>query len=361
MSRFFSFFLLVFFAFFGLTTFQICKAADQNPYLVEGVMVNVTDKSPSAARNLAVATARRDAFLVLLTRLEEKVAIADYISDDEIAYMVGSEQIDAERIAGNNYSATFNIFFAKNFVKHVLAQKSSMKNLAEIQESYLLVPAKVSKNKNITLWEKNDWRQVIAKSLNKKSQDLDKRKFIIPDADVENLAILSRENIQTIDYKTLEPMLSKYGVGAAYILILSFDEIENKASIEVTRLQKLQKKQTKLNFINVDRLSYGTLLDKVGLKTIEYLISSLNEEQKALSSNLVKIEIPLNSLGEWLMLKNKIESSNLVNQLNIESISRDLAVITVNYIGFEDIALAFDKIGLRIEKKSENFYRLLVN
>lgn len=359
MSRIFSLFLAIF-----LTAATFSHAAETVNYLVENVAVNVTSKSPSGARNAAVATARRDAFLILLTRLGRHTNIADNITNDEISDMVRSEQIDGERIAGNSYSATFNIMFAQDFVEHILAQKDApildAKNAAipKTEETYLVIPAQTVKRKTILWEENNDWRKAIAKNLSQKSS----KKFIIPEADVANISVLDRDNVALVDYVGLEPILSRYKSDAAYTLFFNYDEIENKVSINVFYIRKLQKKQIKLSFVNVDRLDYAALLDKVAAKTIDYLLSSQTSENKILSSNLVRIGIPISSLGNWLMVKNKIENSNLVSQLNIESLSRDYALISVNYVNATvSIEEAFAKIGITLNKKSEDFYTLTIN
>lgn len=356
MSRIFSVFFIL------LISFSTSiYAADQNNYLIENVDVKVVGKSPSGARNAANANARRDAFLILLTRLEMNVNIADNITDDEISYMVRSEHIDKEKIAGNSYSATFNIMFAKDFVDHVLAQKTSQKVKDKQQESYLLIPAKLLKNKKLLLWEdENDWKKAIARNLAKRPDSISE-KFLLPEADMQNIASLNRENVANIDYPTIEQMLSKYNSDAAYSLIFFYDEIENKVTINLFYIRKLQKKQVKLSFINIDRLAYEALLDKVADKTIDYLINSQSNENKVSVSNIIRFEIPISSIGNWLTIKDKIENSNLVNQLNIEAISRDYALISVNYTGDSNINEAFNKIGFSISKKSENFYRLTKN
>ncbi len=352
MSRFFSFFLLIF-----LVWSEGNKAAAANIYLVENVTSSVNSKSPAMARSLAVAGARRDAFLILLTRLELNPALADTVNDEEISDMVHSEQIDNEKIAGNSYSATFNIFFAKDFVDHILSKKS-LKKLAEdeqkIEETYLLIPVKMLHRKAILWEEDNDWKRAIEKNLKKA-----KGKFVVPTADINNIGFLNRESVMNADYSALEPLLSKYKSSAAYILFFSYDEVENKVTVNIVHIRKLQKKQTKLSFINADRLRYETLLDKISAKTLDYIASNQILESKTINTNLVQIKIPITSLGNWLMIKNKIESSNLVSQLNIESLSRDYAVVSVSYTDPNtNIMDAFLKIGLVLEKKSENSYIL---
>jgi len=179
---------------------------------------------------------------------------------------------------------------------------------------------------------------------------------------VANIAVVNRDNIAQIDYAALEPMILRYRADAAYTMFFDYNEIENKVGINVFYIRKLQKKQIKLSFINADHLSYEALLDKVANKTIDYLLSNQISENKVLSSSLVHIGINISSLGSWLMIKNKIENSNLVNQLNIESISHDYALISVNYIDPRvSIEEAFAAIGINLTKKSDNFYIINTN
>ena len=350
-------FLLLFSVFVAFSNFSF--AADGSIYSVANVAVSVSGKSPTDARNLAVATARRDAFLILLTRLDMNINVADKVCNDEISDMVRSEQTDGEKVAGSSYSATFNILFAKDFVDHILSQKKSTQVAevpAKIEESYLLIPVKMVKKQPIVWEESNDWRKAVVKSLGKKNLA---KKFVIPDADLNNLSLLGRDNVAIAGYAELETMITRYGNAAAYTLFFTYDDIENKVNINVYYIRKMQRKQFKLSFINVDRLSFEALIDKVADKVVDYLNSPQISENKIITSNIVRIQIPITSLNGWLATKNKIETSNLVNQLNIESISRDWALISVNYLNNDvDISEAFLGIGILLNKKSENLYTI---
>jgi hypothetical protein len=352
MSRFFLLFCSIFLCFVSFSF-----AAETNIYSVENVAVSVVGKSPNDARNLAVATARRDAFLILLTRLDLNINIADNVTNDEISDMVRSEQTDGEKVAGSNYSATFNILFAKDFVDHILAQKKpslSPDNKDRVAESYLLIPVKIVKKQPIFWEENNDWKKAIAKTLTKKNLS---KKFILPEADLNNLSLLGRDNVALASYSELEPMMLRYNSAAAYSLFFNFDEIENKVNISVSYVRKMQKKQFKLTFINVDRLGGQALVEKVADKVIDYLNSPKVFENKALKANIVRLQIPVTSLNNWLAMKNKIENSGLVNQISIESLASDRAIISANYTNSEiDIAESFLSIGISLVKKSENFY-----
>ena len=345
---------------------QSSFAEATDPYIVERVAASANSKSAGNSKTLAVASARRDAFLITLTRLSLPTSIADNVTNDDIFDMVMSEQITEEKIAGNNYSAIFNITFAKSAVDNVLQNKNIKKE--EIKEDvFLLIPVKIIKFKTLPkskapekflLWEsENDWKLVLEKSLKSNSS----KKFIIPQSEVDNIATLNFSNFDQIEYSQIEPILTKYNATAAYVIFFLFDDIENKVSIKVQNIRKLQKKQVKMSFLNVDRLDYEALLKKVAEKTLEYLTSAQKEETaKSTNIAMAKITIPIANLGDYLMIKNKIESNNLVNQMAIESLSKDYAKISVGYTGDKtNLVENFAKFGLFLTQKSEGNYILL--
>ena len=109
-----------------------------------------------------------------------------------------------------------------------------------------------------------------------------------------------------------------------------------------------------------DRNGNVALLDRVSNKVIDYILKSQAADIQAAS--LIKIEILNSRFDGWLMIKNKIENSNLVSAVNIDSLSKDRANISISYVNPEvDIVEAFAKIGINLEKKSDNSYKILMN
>jgi hypothetical protein len=361
------FFLTLLICFFGII--NIAKSANNENYQIENIATKSKAKSPSIARNLAVASARRDGFLILLTRLELNTVIADEINDDEIADMVSSEQIQNEKIAGNNYSATLNITFAKNFVDHILQKKTSelkntpneinlnSKNIANAEN--ILLIAGVANKKRLILWEEeNQWRYALNRYLGKKV----KKNFIVVQPDLDNIAVVNAENIIDLNYNNIEPLLNKYNVSSAYTIILNYDNIENKILLDVNHIRKNQNKQIHLNFVNVDRLDYEQLLDIVAKKAVDYLANAQVASDKNLNNNLIRLGIYLNDFDSWINVKKKIENCNFINQINIESLSRNYAVISVNNTDLNNkIEDNLARLNFSAQKKDDNFYTLTIN
>ncbi len=358
--------LKVFFTFALLSLSFLANAAlaeSSDNYMISGVTASASSKSAGEAKNIVTNNARRDAFTTLLTRLALSTSIANDASNDEIFDMVRSEQIAEEKIAGSNYSATFNILFARSAVDSFLNKKSVKRGVA-VEDSFLVLPVKMVKRNagedsyQMILWEDvNEWKAAVGKALKNKSLN----NFIIPDSDLSNVSMINQENVEKLEYSQIEPLFARYKTVGAYVLFFYFDDIENKVSITVKNIRKLQRKQVKLSFVNVNRLSYQGLIDKVADKTLEYLVSSQKDKGNK-SANSVKLEVQISSFGNWKMLKNKIENSNLINQMNIEAISKDYVKVEVDYSGSDpDIISAFAKIGLALTQKSDNSYLVSIS
>lgn len=353
--------LIILLSLFGATSAAFAADSESNPYIVEDVAVSVSAKSPTEARNLAVKTVRRDAFMILLARLSLETSIVNKITDDEVLDMVRSEQIVDEKIAGGTYSATFNVTFAKDFVDHVLSQKNLQKReiamSVEERSVSLIVPVKILQRK-ILLWEgSNDWRTSVNKALDGRGG------FKIPVADADNVDVLNPENVNKINVSELEPLLAKYQSKGAYFLLFSQDIPNGKATVVVRSLSRSGGSQVKLNFVNSEGLEGQELMNKVAGKTVEYLESLQSNDGvvQNKSEQTISLEIPISKLGDWLMIKNKIEASGFVSRLSIDAISCDYVKASVLVTSSEpNLVDLFAKGGFSLTAKTQSLYLLTV-
>ena len=351
---------LIFFIFFGL---NFAWAQDsKNTYFVESISSKATAKNPNEARKASIANARRDAFMVLLTRIKMPVAISDNITDSEIADMVRSEQIVDEKIAGNSYSATFNIIFAKDFVEHILAKKNenqqfkSINKAEKYSERFVIIPVKMAKFRPLVWEPENDWRVMLDRVISKNNLQ---QSYVIPEANAENISIVNAQNMKNITYSNLEKIINNNNSEASYILFFNFDEIENKVLVEVVYLRKLLKKQFRLSFINVDRLSYNDLIIKVAEKTLEYLANNQIGSDNVLNKNVVDIHVKIKTLEDWLNIKKTMEDNKLADNIFVKSISRDEVRLSINYVDTSSsIEQAFERAGIFISAQIQGFYEI---
>ncbi len=352
---------LIFFIFFGLNS-SLAQEVEGNVYLIETISSKATLKTLSESKKMVYNNARRDAFMMLLVRLKIPVATSDRVDDSEIVEMIRSEQIVDEKISGSSYFATFNIIFAKDFVEHILAKKTdntknnSVEKIEKHSEKITLIPVKVAKIRPLIWEQENDWKVMLGRVISKNNLQ---KNFIIPEANAENIVTINSQNIKNITFSDIEKTLISNGSEAVYLLFFNVDEIENKVLIEVVYLRKLLKRQFRLSFINVDRLSYNDLIIKVAEKTLEYISNNPIGSDNILDNNTIKIQVRINALDDWLNIKKTIENNNLVEGIVVNSISRDKVSLSANYnntkISIED---AFKAFGINISKQAQGFYEI---
>lgn len=349
-------------------SFNFNARANNNIYEVNNIQINSSASTPADARDLAIIKAQKNGFEILLSRLSIDTTIANYCSNDEISDLIRSRQIIDENIAGNNYSAIFNLVFAKDFVDDLLLRKNipssssaSKSQTTNQNNNALLIPIKNLKV-GALLWENNnDWKGALERIL----QDQLNSKIKIPLGDLSDIATIDVTEVANYDYSTFQPLLDKYHASFIYLAFFDYDSIENKAIITLKTIRQFQTKEVKLSLVNTEMLDYGNFLSKTSQRTIEYLLNPQNFDSDSVLvnkepvNNIISLTIVVSSVDEWLVAKNKIETSNLINQMEIKSISVGKVNISVNYIAKNpDIISAFATIGLFGTKESDNSYLL---
>jgi len=358
------FFMLGFFMVFLLSFNYNPALAQDLTYAINDIVANGSGKSPTQARTNAIASGQRNAFLILLNRLGINENIGSTLEDEAIADMVASQQIINEKISGNNYSATLNLTFSESFVKYHLGDKisSSKKEVVtqDISGSYLAIPIKLIKDQP-TIWEQNnDWKMAW--------ENIFKHNHItylkLPKGDIDDITIISPSTINDINFTDFEPLLTKYKVEGIMLAYFDFDSIENKVNITLRNIQKFNSTQTKLAFVNVNQLSSEDLVNKVAEKTINYIALINNQKSSSSEQGIVSysVDVLIDGLDDWLKVKNKLENSNLVSQLRVNSISKNLVKINIAYNSANgNIINFFAKNNLFLQIKDTNSYVLSIS
>ena len=332
-----------------------------NPYLIEGIYSKNTGKNPDLAKKNTLKYARRDALMVLFARISKPLSIADEISDDEIVEMIRSEQILDEKFSGNNYSANFNFVFAKDFVEHILSQKklddnSNIIEKKKMSEKFTIIPVKMAINKPLIWEEENDWKVILSRVVAK--NDLDD-KFIIPSAKKENILLFNSQNILNLSANEIENAITKNESRGIYIFNFSFDEIDNKVLVRSTYLEPGFKKNFSLSFTNADKIEYNELIKKVAEKTLDFIEKNPITVQSDFSNKNPEVDFKISSFSDWLFVKNTLEKGNLIEKIEIKSISRDNVKTKLQIAGSKfNIEEIFNKLNLRYLKLPVGTYEI---
>jgi len=332
-----------------------------NPFLIEGIYSKNTGKSPEIAKQNTLKYARRDALMVLLARISRPLAVADQTSDEEIVEMIRSEQILDEKFSGNNYSANFNFVFAKDFVDHILNKKNSNFDdndivKKKVPEKFILIPIKFTTNKPLIWEEENDWRVILSRVITK--NDLED-KFILPTANKENILLFNSQNIINLSANEIESAINKNESRGIYLFNFSFDEIENKVMVKATYLEPGFKKNFSLAFTNADKIEYNELIKKVAEKTLDFVEKNPITVQSDFSNKNPEVDFKISSFSDWLMIKNTLEKTNMIDKIEIKSISRDNIKAKLQIAGSKfNIEEIFYKLNLQYSKLPQGTYEI---
>jgi len=329
-----------------------------NIYAVDGIEAKATAKSLATAKALAFDNARKDAFLVLLSRLEIDSEIINNISAEEISSMVRSERVLKEKLSSNSYSANFNIVFAKSFVDHILAKKQQPtkpnENTQPNEEQkpnpeYMPVPQQVNNgisivvpvyiDNNKPVIEANIWQQSLEKAFG--------GNFVAIGNQYNN--IVNPQNINNITYDNIKNILDDKKAQSMYIVFFTHNQVENKAIIDITNITSWQQKQMRLSFANVDLVNKNNLIPNIASKTMQYLKNKAQTQPPA--KNIYNLQLAITSYQQWLNYRSTLENSGSIAKIIINSISFDRITVDVEYTGkvpFEDflntISMPFKKV-----------------
>jgi len=349
--------LLIFFNFDAIAQNSKTSDVKYNIYNIESISSKANGKSLAISKNIATTNARRDAFMVLLMRLQLPIATADDVTNEEIAEMVRSEQIVDEKSVGNSYSANYNIAFAKDFVDHILKSKNKdEENVTKLSntENYVIIPVKMIKKRPLIWEQENDWMAMFKRVINKNNSG---KQFIVPEGNFENVAIVNGQNVSNISYDDMQKIIENYNAQSIYLLYYNLDEIANKALVEVTYLRKLQKKQFRLSFVNVDHLPYNDLVIRVAERTFEYIKNNPIGSDNALNKNFIDLFIRISSIDDWLNMKSTFDKAKFVDSYEIKSISKDQVKLSINYLNTQTpFEKELQKLGLNFSKRDESSF-----
>jgi|TARA_Y100000389_G_scaffold87330_1_gene83891 hypothetical protein len=341
-----------------LTFFNISFLFAENIYQISNIIANAKMDNPTSSRQLALDEARRRAFIILLQKLKYQITANELFSDQEIEQIIRSQQISDERFADNEYWATLNIFFDKDFVDQYIIEKDLkfFRSNAQI-DPYIILPIQITDNK-VKLWDKdNIWYQIMLNN----NYDIGNKKFIIPEYSIDNISLIDEEKIydiifNNINYDHLTKISEKYQVKSFYILAYSYNELRNKAIIDIFYIKDSYKKQTKLSFINTESLSKDNLLNIIAKKTTKYLANQSYNDITTTDKNIY-IGLNLSNMGQWLMIKNKLENANFIDNSQTKLITTNSVIFKILLADHNiNVENKFQSIGINLSKRSNNHF-----
>jgi hypothetical protein len=312
--------------------------AQEDPFTVRNVEVDVTAESGAAAREKAIAEAQRAAFDRLVARLvptggqQSVPKVVGKALDD----IVRDFEVDSEKVSAVRYIATFTVRFKANAVRDLL--RGSQVTYTETTSKPLLVLPLYRAEGALILWDDpNPWREAWARF----GPSDGFVPIMVPNGDIADVQDIGPEQTLRRDADRLKAIASRYGASGVLLAFatLRMDAPSSRPVLDVTATRSGPgvPEQT-LVFSFGDEPNVDALLAKA-VKTVRSSIEdSWKREtvQRFDRPQSLTVTVPLTSLADWIEVRKRLASVAFVRKSEIRTMSRDQAVLLLSFQGDEE-------------------------
>jgi len=330
--------------------------AQDDPFTVRNVEVDVTAADAMAAREKAIDEAQRKAFERLVEKLavqgsSKAVPTPDGRTLDEL---VRNFEVDSEKVSAVRYIATFTVRFKPDAVRSLLRQQSV--TFTEAAAKPLLVLPLYSAEGSLLLWDDpNPWRD----AWEKLGSTNGVVPLAIPNGDLADVQDINAEQAQAHDPERIRAIAKRYGASG---VLLAFATLRPEGSgntavldVTATRIGSAVQEQT-LVFSFSDEPDLQRLLAKA-IATVRKAVEDSWKRDNVLrfdKPQTVTIKVPIASLADWVELRKRLASVPSVAKTEIVSLTREEAILTVTFPGdTEQLAAALSTRDLALVQDGE--------
>ena len=297
---------------------------------VADIKVSEIAEDSRKAREKAINAGQIEAFNKLLASLiqpadKEKI---DKVREGDIASALQGFQVNNEKITDNSYSASLTVSFYQDAVKDILAKAGVV--LIDKEAPPILVLPIMREGGKLLLWETgNKWKEAWDKFASANNFI----HIVIPLGDLEDIKNMKSADITSADYQVLQAFSEKYRAKDVIIAEADIQTGEKSSKTLITM------RSTAGSLIPTSQMSFEaeTITEEKLYKFVEELVIK-NKESWLINADKnpyrkVKTGIYFSGLDDWLYKKNRLESMNSIEKLEVHEISSSNAVFDLYYKG----------------------------
>lgn len=347
-------------ALFCLILLAAAPAKAAELFTVHGVAVEARAENTEAAKQQALADARRKALEAELGKLVRRADLErfQYPDDAGIDAMVTSIQVEEEQTAPTGYRAVLTFEFEPDAIRNQLRLQAIP--FTELRSPPILVLPILRTAGEAALWsDPNPWLEAWER--------FDSATRLIPVrtpfGDVEDVLAISPEQALAGDQDALSAMADRYGVETVVVLdaTLTIDQDTDSTTMDVSMMSYgpdsyplVTRGFTGAASDELPGFLDGAVRELVG--EIEDLwkseaIESFGQEQ------VLSALVPLDSLDDWLDISKRIESVPLVQRLELEVLNANGALVAIHHAGDDErLRHAALSGGLVMEEQPDGYW-----
>jgi hypothetical protein len=318
---------------------QAARAQGQGDSYSATVKVDASADSAAAARELARIDGQRRALGLVVERLSgssDNAKLAK-LDDKAITDMVESFEVANERMSAVRYLGDYTFHFRPSTLRRLVRVPDSPPveggSKPAALESGGAKPAVVlplyKDTTGTVLWdEPNPWREAWAR----RSGDAGAGRLTIPLGDAGDLAAIDANHAESGNAEALAAFTQRNGGDQAIV------------ALATARRQgdKLVGLDLSIKWYRAGRLSdsQGTSLETLPGETEADLLKRAADAAAGIAGgprksqpSVIAVSVPIRSLGDWLLVRDRLASVTAVRKVDLLSLSRQEAKIQIRYIG----------------------------
>lgn len=309
--------------------------AQEDPFTVRNVEVDVTADTATAAREQAIAEAQSKAFDRLIARLatQGQAKTVPTPQGKALDELVRDFEVDSEKVSAVRYLATFTVRFKPNAIRALLRTENV--TFTETASKPLLVLPLYRAEGALILWDDpNPWREAWAR-LGPTDGFVP---LTIPNGDIADVRDIGPEQALARDPERTQTIARRYGASGVLLAFatLRMDVRSGKPTLDVTatRIGPVLPEQT-LVFSFGDQPTVQELLDKA-VDAVRKGVEDAWKRDNVLrfdAPQTLTIDVPIANLGDWIEVRKRLAAVPFVTKTEIVSLSRKAAVLSLTFPG----------------------------
>ena len=341
-----------------LISFSSLCIANDDVFTVYDITVNAKARTSSQARSEGIERAQEKA----ISQLFEKLVPSDYhikipnLSRKDVIDHVMDFSVYNERSSSSRYSANLVVRFQPEKIRSTL-RFSNIPFAEAISKPVIIIPLyHPSIVSDPILWANpNPWSQAWT-SLKKEKGLVDS---ILPYADLEDMSGLNIEDITALDTKRINSWARRYTTGNIIIASAYIMMGEQNSSLRIELYFLKDSHEITIDVLDANNNDITELfMDAVkkSLISIEDRWKNKNVLQYNMTGQII-VNVRLTSLQKWHMLEKKIGRVPLVDKINLSSITKNIAEISINFLGNqEQLVLALSENDIELFQDENSWF-----
>lgn len=337
------------------------SAQDQSVFQVKDVAVDVTARSASDARTVAILQGERMAFSRLFRKLvaEEDWALEPTLANEDLTALVQGFDVSDERSSSTRYLANLNVTFDAEKIRSYLGSLGV--SFAETRTRPTLILPLLTYAGTDVLWgSQNTWMQawrdypLSASLIN----------YHLPENSAADWTTLSPRHLHAKRTDRVNAAMARYDVSD---VILAHAELKRAAlpgsaslNISISRGQAL----SPLFELLVSQQP-GEDVAQMMHRAIERIDATLSEAWKSRvliqygSQQHIEAHVAVEDFTSWRAMVAKLETIPQIRDLSVDSLGFDTAQLSFDfYGGIEQLRVAMEEQGLTLREESEGAWRI---